>query len=180
MVAAYTGIIAFMGCNSSTQHNNHRINTTSVNFSSNTDTSSNITQMKRAADFLKLHKDVALATIDKDGNPAIRFFQVMRIDEDAKTLYFATSPQKEVYKQLQNNPNIEILCLADNISVRISGSVKFDVSDEICQKIFNDNSVLPRLYKRYTDLAYFSLPIKKVDYFDLNPTPPKLESFTFR
>ncbi len=135
--------------------------------------------MEKVFDFIREHKEIAFATADKNGNPTIRVFQIMLIDEAGKALYFATSPQKEVYQQLQHNPNIEILSFADKISVRISGMASFDVSNVICKKIYDENLVLPRLYKQYTDLVYFSLPIRKVDYFDLKPTPPVLESHKF-
>lgn len=135
--------------------------------------------MKKIFDFIKRHNDVAFATVDKKGNPAIRIFQIMLISEDEKRLYFATSPKKEVWMQLQNNPNIEILAFADNVSVRISGKANFNISDETSRQIYNENLVLQRIYSRYTDLVYFSLPVKKVDYFDLNPTIPVLESYNF-
>lgn len=126
--------------------------------------------MDKAFQFLKSHRDVAFATVDGD-KPEIRVFQVMRID--GHTLYFATSPLKRVYKQLQSNPNIEILGMSGNISVRIRGEAAFDVPDEICRQIYNDNSVLPRLYKKYTDLVYFRLPIRDMFWYDLTPTPPE-------
>ena len=135
--------------------------------------------MEKIFNFIKQHKEIALATTDENGNPAIRIFQIMLIDEQEKILYFATSPKKEVYRQLQNNPNIEILGFADNVSVRISGKAIFDVPDTVCRKIYDENHVLQRLYKQYDDLVYFSLPIKKVDYYDLKPTAPIHESITF-
>ena len=36
---------------------------------------------------------------------------------------------------------------------------------------------LPRLYKAYSDLAYFRLPVEKLDYYDLTPTLPLFEHF---
>lgn len=126
--------------------------------------------MDKAFQFLKDHKDVAFATVD-DGKPQIRVFQVMYIDGD--TVYFATSPHKKVYAQLLQNPNVEILGLNDNISVRMSGKVTFDVADAIRRKIFDDNPVLPRLYSKYTDLVYVGLKVEELDWFDLNTTPPE-------
>lgn len=126
--------------------------------------------MEKAFQFLKEHKDVAFATVDGD-KPEIRVFQVMRIE--GHTLYFATAPFKRVYSQLQENPNIEILGMSGNISVRISGKAVFDVPDDICRDIYNDHPALPRLYKAYTDLVYFRLPVKELFWYDLTPTPPE-------
>lgn len=132
--------------------------------------------MEKALEFLKTNKDVAFATVE-DGKPKIRIFQIMK--QDAHTLYFVTSPRKEVYRQLQKNPNIEILAMKDNVSVRIAGQAVFDVDDKTAQEIYAANPVLPRLYNKYTDLVYFRLPIATLDYYDLTPTPPLQEHYDY-
>ena len=132
--------------------------------------------MEKALEFLKTNKDVAFATVE-DGKPKIRIFQIMK--QDAHTLYFVTSPRKEVYRQLQKNPNIEILAMKDNVSVRIAGQAVFDVDDKTAQEIFAATPVLPRLYNKYTDLVYFRLPIATLDYYDLTPTPPLQEHYDY-
>ena len=76
----------------------------------------------KAIQFLKDHKEIALATCE--GNlPKLRIFQIMK--QEGHVLYFATSAQKAVYRELRQNPNVEILAYADNISVRCSGMVNF-------------------------------------------------------
>ena len=130
--------------------------------------------MKKAFEFLSRHKDVAFATVEQD-KPKIRVFQIMKLD--GHTLYFATSPHKEVYRQLQENPNIELLAMDGNISVRVTGRVVFDVPDELAREIYADNPVLPRLYRQYTDLVYFRLTVVALDYYDLTPTPPVFEHY---
>ena len=132
--------------------------------------------MEKAFDFLSSHKDVAFATVEQD-RPKIRVFQIMKQEEH--TLYFATSPHKKVYRQLQENPNIELLAMDGNISVRVTGRVVFDVPDEMAREIYEGNPVLSRLYKQYTDLAYFCLPVGKLDYYDLTPTPPTFEHYEY-
>lgn len=135
--------------------------------------------MDRIYDFLNKNRDVAFATVGEDGKPKIRVFQMMKIDEKTNTLYFATSPKKEVFEQLQSKPSVELLAMSGNISVRISGNAIFNVSDEICREIYDTNPVLSRLYKSYEDLAYFSVPIATLDYFDLTTTPPTLVNYKF-
>lgn len=132
--------------------------------------------MEKAFEFLSSHKDVAFATVKRE-KPKIRVFQIMK--QEKHTLYFATSPHKEVYCQLQENPNIELLAMDGNISVRVTGRAVFDVSDKVAHEIYADNPVLPRLYKQYTDLAYFRLPVAKLDYYDLTPTPPTFEHYEY-
>ncbi len=132
--------------------------------------------MEKVFDFLSKHKDVAFATVEQN-KPKIRVFQIMK--QEGRTLYFATSPHKEVYRQLQENPNIELLAMDGNISVRVTGRAMFDVPDGLAREIYADNPVLPRLYKRYTDLVYFRLPVTRLDYYDLTPTPPTFEHYEY-
>lgn len=75
--------------------------------------------MEKAFEFLKRNKGVAFATVE-DGKPKIRVFEIMRQQEN--TLYFVTAPGKKVYRQLQANPNVEILAMKGNIFVRIGFS----------------------------------------------------------
>lgn len=128
--------------------------------------------MEKAFSFLLSHRDVAFATAE-DGIPKIRVFQVMR--QEGRSLYFATAPHKEIYRQLQANPHVELLAMEGNVSVRMGGRVRFDVPDAVCREIYDSNSVLSRLYADYASLAYFRLPVAWSDYFDLTPTPPLLE-----
>ena len=109
---------------------------------------------ERAIQFLKDHKEIALATCE--GNlPKLRIFQIMK--QEGHVLYFATSAQKAVYRELRQNPNVEILAYADNISVRCSGMVNFNVEDDV--------------------LEYYCLPIAEMDYYDLSPIPPIFQHF---
>ena len=125
--------------------------------------------MKRALRFLSQHNEVAFAT--SDGHlPKIRMFQIMK--QEGTVLYFSTSAEKAVWKELMQNPNVEVLAYADQISVRCSGMVNFDVEEDVKRWIYDNNPVLPRLYSSYDQLVYFCLPIAEMDYFDLTPTPP--------
>ena len=127
-----------------------------------------------ALEFLKEHNESAFATCE--GNlPKLRIFQIMK--QKGTVLYFATSPNKAVWKELQVNPNVELLAYADKVSVRCVGAVSFEVPDDIQQWIYDHNEVLPRLYTSYDKLAYFSLNIAEMDYFDLRPTPPIMKHF---
>ena len=130
--------------------------------------------LQTALQFLTEHNEIAFATCE--GNlPKIRVFQIMR--QEGTRLFFATSAQKEVFRQLQVNPNVEILASADKVSVRCVGMVNFDVPDEIQRWIYDNNEVLSRLYTSYDKLAYFCLPIAEMNYYDLRPTPPILKHF---
>lgn len=123
--------------------------------------------MERALQFLRNHKDVALAT--SEGNiPKLRIFRVMK--QEGNVLYFATSEQKAVWRELRKNPNVELIAYEGNISVRCSGMVNFNVEDATKRWIYEHNDVLQRLYTSYDQMAYFCLPIAEMDYYDLQPT----------
>ena len=130
--------------------------------------------LQTALEFLRKHNEITFATTDGT-SPHLRIFQIMR--QEGTTLYFATSAKKAVWHELQANPNVELLAFADIISVRCSGMVSFDVSDDVKRWIYENNPVLPRLYTSYYQLEYFCLPIVELDYFDLTPTPPINQHF---
>ena len=130
--------------------------------------------LQEALDFLRDHNEIAFAT--SEGNlPKLRIFQIMK--QEGTILYFATSTEKAIWKELTQNPNVEVLAYGDNISVRCSGMVNFNVEDDIKRWIYDNNPVLPRLYSSYNQLVYFCLPIAEMDYFDLTPTPPIFKHF---
>ena len=130
--------------------------------------------LQTALQFLSDHNEIAFATCKGDF-PKLRGFQIMK--QEGTVLYFATSPEKQVYRELLDNPNVELLASADKVSVRCSGVVNFEVADDIQQWIYEYNDVLPRLYTSYDKLAYFSLNIAELDYYDLRPTPPIFKHF---
>lgn len=125
--------------------------------------------LNKALQFLSEHNEIAFATCEGD-SPKLRIFQIMK--REGNMLYFATSAKKAVWQELQENPNVEILTYADNVSVRCSGMVNFYVSEEMKRWIYEHNDVLSRLYTSYDQLEYFCLPIAELDYYDLTPTPP--------
>ena len=122
------------------------------------------------------NKEVAFAT-SVDGRPNVRIFQIMKID--GNDIYFATSPKNEVYAQLRQNPHLAILDLKGASFARLSGTIDFDIPDEVQREIYDTNPVLPHLYKTYKDLAYLRLPAESADYFDLKTTPPTLVHYDF-
>ena len=64
------------------------------------------------------------------------------------------------------------MVLHGKVSVRCAGTARFDVDDETCHWIYDHNPVLPRLYSSYDKLVYFRVPVERLEYFDLRPTPP--------
>ncbi len=131
---------------------------------------------EKLLEIFQKNKEVAFAT-SVDGRPHLRIFQIMKID--GNDIYFATSPKKDVYAQLQANPQVAALDLKGASFARVSGTIDFDVPDEVQREIYESNPVLPHLYKTYKDLAYLRLPVESADYFDLRTTPPTLVHYDF-
>ena len=72
--------------------------------------------MQQALQFLQDHNEVAFAT--SDGHlPKIRMFQIMK--QEGTLLYFSTSAEKAVWKELMQNLNVEVLAYADQISAKV-------------------------------------------------------------
>ena len=133
-----------------------------------------IATMESALQFLREHRDVALAT-SEDNIPKLRIFQIMK--QEGNVLYFATSEKKAVWHELRKNPNVELIAYEGNISVRCSGMVNFNVEEDQKRWIYEHNAVLSRLYPSYDRMVYFCLPIAEMDYYDLTPTPPVFKHF---
>jgi uncharacterized pyridoxamine 5'-phosphate oxidase family protein len=130
--------------------------------------------IQNALEFLRRNYEVAFATCE-GGKPHIRIFQVMKME--GTTLYFATSPEKEIYRQLCQNPAVELMATTNQEFVKCSGKADFDVDDATAQWIYDNNPVLPRLYTRYDKLAYFKIEIEVLDHYDLKPTPPVFKHY---
>lgn len=125
--------------------------------------------LNKVIDFLSSNNEVSFATVEAS-KPRIRVFQIMKIK--GTDLFFATSAKKAVYKQLKENPFIEIMAFKDKVSVKCSGKAVFDVKEETKQWIYENNPVLSRLYEDYKGLDYFRMQVDFIDYYDLSPTPP--------
>ena len=59
-----------------------------------------------------------------------------------------------------------------NISVRITGYASFKVDSLVQVSIYQGSDILKRLYRSPQDLAYFSVSIDSLDYYDLSTNPP--------
>lgn len=108
--------------------------------------------MQRALDFLKNHVEIAFAT--SEGNrPHIRIFQIMKMEDS--TLFFATSPEKEVYRQLLENPLVEMMASEGKEFVKVNGKADFGVDEETQKWIYEHNPILPRLYTSLRQTGLF-------------------------
>ena len=99
--------------------------------------------MKETLQFLKDAGTFYLATVDGD-QPRVRPFGAV-VEFEGK-LYIVTNNQKDVYKQMQKNPKIEISGMAKGKWIRLSGEAVRDDRFEARKAMLDENPSLRNMY----------------------------------
>jgi Uncharacterized conserved protein len=100
--------------------------------------------MKEVYDYLKKNPTFFLATSDGD-QPRVRPFGV--VSEFEGRLYISTNNQKEVFKQMQADPKIELCAMGqDNTWLRVEATAAHDDRREARAKMLEENPNLNKLY----------------------------------
>jgi uncharacterized pyridoxamine 5'-phosphate oxidase family protein len=122
--------------------------------------------MEKTLAFLKEAGTFFLATADGD-QPRVRPFGIM-LNLDGR-LSFGTSNQKEVFKQINANPKIELCAaLADGRFVRVSGTVFLNTTTETHKKFFEARPALAKLYAgRESTMVIFSFKTATATFQDM-------------
>ena len=101
--------------------------------------------MSTAIEILKTNRVFHIATVD-GAKARVRPFSFIMKRNNA--LYFCTNKTKDVYKQLVQNPDIEISSIgASGTWVRVRGRIAFDETREAKAQVFVES---PDLLKRYS------------------------------
>ncbi len=112
--------------------------------------------MQEVYDFLKKSGVFYLATVDGD-KPRVRPFGAINIFEDK--LYLQTGKVKNVSKQIQINPNVEICAFSEGKWIRIEGTLVRDERYEAKVAMLDANPELKGMYRAdddNTEVLYFS------------------------
>ena len=104
--------------------------------------------MKEAYEFLKEAKTYYLATVENN-TPRVRPFGTIDIFEDK--LYIQTGKSKDVYKQIINNPNVEICTFNNGKWIRINGKLKEDDRKEAKKHMLDNYPELRGMYDEEDD-----------------------------
>jgi pyridoxamine 5'-phosphate oxidase len=108
--------------------------------------------------FINANPDCHMATVD--GNqPRVRGMRVVKADEDG--IILEVGIYKDVYKQLQANPNVE-LCFNNfkrGIQVRVSGTVKAVADTKLKDEIIAQR---PFLKPRFAKGGYEAIGVFRV------------------
>lgn len=111
--------------------------------------------MKEVYEFLKKCGTYYLATVEGD-QPRVRPFGTIDIFEGK--LYIQTGKIKEVSKQIQKNPKVEICAFADGVWVRIAGKLIRDDRIEAKRHVLDEYPNLKEMYSAEddnTEVLYF-------------------------
>lgn len=130
--------------------------------------------MKTITDFLSQSQHQYLATVGIDDRPKVRPFQFML--EDGGKLYFCTSTEKMVFKEMQAHPYVELCASGENYSwLRLSGKAKF--SDDLGMKarVIEINPLVKSIYQTPDNPAFaiFYLEEAVGTIADFSGAPPR-------
>lgn len=125
--------------------------------------------MNEVRDYLKESGMFFIATIDGD-KPRVRPFGVAEIYEDK--LYIQTGKRKNVFKQIEANPNVEICAFNKGTWIRIEGKLVLDDRVEVKKYILDQNPELRSMYNENDDntaVLYFEKGIATIYSFTNEP-----------
>ena len=129
--------------------------------------------MEEILEFLKKAGCFYFATVEGD-QPRVRPFGVVNIFE--RKLYVQTGKSKNVSKQIQVNPNVEICALLDGKWVRIEGKLARDDRREAKVSMLDANPMLKNMYSAdddNTEVLYFKKA--KACFYSFTEEPKVIE-----
>lgn len=101
--------------------------------------------MQKVIDFLQRNPVQYLATVGRDGKAKCRPF-MFSCEYDGK-LWFCTNNQKDVYKDMLANPNVEICVSSPEYAwIRLNGKAVFENSMEV-KELCLQNPIVKGQYK---------------------------------
>lgn len=101
--------------------------------------------MKKAIEFLHANPVQYLATVGRDGKAKCRPFMFC-FEKDGK-MWFCTNSTKEVYKDMQANPEIQISVSSPSYEwIRLSGKAVFEDNMEVKEAAL-ENPIVKSQYK---------------------------------
>jgi uncharacterized pyridoxamine 5'-phosphate oxidase family protein len=118
-----------------------------------------------------------LATIGLDERPKVRPFQLML--EDTGRLYFCTSNQKPVFREIQRCPYVEFCASGENFSwLRLNGKVVFSEDLGLKAGVQEASPLVKSIYKTpdNPNFEVFYLDEAAATIADFSDNPPQ----TFR
>ncbi len=129
--------------------------------------------MSEVSDFLNANPVQYLATVGRDGKAKVRPFMFMT--EQKGRLWFCTNNTKDVYKDMNENPNIEV-CVSDPSYawIRIHGRAVFEDNMEI-KEVCMQNPIVKGQYQTADNPIFevFYLADAHATIADFSGEPPR-------
>lgn len=125
--------------------------------------------MIEVKEFLKNAGTYYLGTVDGD-KPKVRPFGTIEIYEDH--LYIQTGKNKDVFKQIEKNNNVEICAFKDGRWIRISGKLLVDDRVEAKKHMLDNYPELRGMYNENDDntvVLYFESGVATIYSFTEEP-----------
>ena len=120
--------------------------------------------MNDVLNFLSKNTIQYFATIGLDGKPKVRPFQFM-MEVDGK-LYFATANNKNVFKELLNNPSVAMCSLSKDFRVlRISADVEFVDDVDFKKDFVEKHPFVKKTYQSGDNPLFEMFFLKNVEAF---------------
>ena len=129
--------------------------------------------MKELVEFLQANPVQYLATVGRDGKAKCRPF--MFCFEKDNRLWLCTNNQKDVYKDIQSNPNIEVSISSPNYAwIRLNGKAVFENNMEVKEECMN-NPIVKGQYNSANNPIFevFYLENAHAVIADFSGNPPK-------
>lgn len=129
--------------------------------------------MKEVVEFLQANPVQYLATVGRDGKAKCRPF--MFCFEKDNRLWFCTNNQKDVYKDMKSNPNIEVSISSPNYAwIRLNGKAVFENNMEVKEECMN-NPIVKGQYNSANNPIFevFYLENAHAVIADFSGNPPK-------
>ncbi len=123
--------------------------------------------MKDVLHFLSENSIQYLATVDSKGLPKVRPFMILSLNNNK--IYFAVSTNKEVYKEIKNNPRIEFSSSSPTFDwVRVSGVAKFIDDKDLLDKLLKESEIHESVYKKHKedDVEVFYIDEISIIFYD--------------
>ena len=130
--------------------------------------------MEEVFELLKKIGTYYLATLDGD-KPRVRPFGT--VDLYNGKLYIQTGKKKDVSKQIEKNPNVELCAFQDGIWVRVAGKLVNDDSREAKKHMLDNYPNLRGMYNEdddNTQVLYFEDGVATIYSFTSQPKVIKL------
>ncbi|MFV0519510.1 MAG: pyridoxamine 5'-phosphate oxidase family protein [Lachnospirales bacterium] len=121
--------------------------------------------IEKVNDYLTEAKSYFLTTV-KDNKPKCRPIGLNLLIEGK--IYFGVGDFKEVYKQMQENPYVEICAMVNNKFLRYHGKAVFTTNEDIAKNALEAIPVLKNIYNDETGhkIKMFCLEEATADFYN--------------